>query len=152
MSGRVAEAAVLLAEATALAHSLGARRLVAMTLGNLTHVLLAGGDRDGAVRTAAASVRACLAIRDVGLALDCLQGTVIATELAGELDRAALLWRRHAVLEETLGRRYDAAVSWLGAAALLAACDDTAEARAAIARADSDASDVATAELDLYRQ
>jgi tetratricopeptide (TPR) repeat protein len=151
-AGRVAEAAVLLAEATALAHSLGARRLVAMTLGNLTHVRLAGGDRDGAVRTAAASVRACLAIRDVGIALDCLQGLVIATELAGELDRAALLWRRHALLEETLGRRHDAAVSWLRAAALLAACDDTAEGRAAITRADSDASDLATAELDLHRQ
>jgi tetratricopeptide (TPR) repeat protein len=47
MAGRLAEAASLLDEATGLAHGLGARRVVAMTLGNLSQIRLAAGDQDG---------------------------------------------------------------------------------------------------------
>jgi tetratricopeptide (TPR) repeat protein len=151
MSGRVADSAALLADATALAHSLGARRMVAMMLGNLTQVRLAGGDRNGATRTAAATARTALAIGDVGMALDVLQVPAVASELDGELDRAASLWRRHALLEEALGRRHDAALSWLRLAALRGAVSAPA-ARAAIRRADEDAGDTRTDDLKLHRR
>ena len=150
-SGRVAESAALLADATALAHSLGARRMVAMMLGNLTQVRLAGGDRSGATRTAAATARTALAIGDVGMALDVLQVPAVASELDGEVDRAASLWRRHALLEEALGRRHDAALSWLRVAALLGA-DGAPDARAAMRRADADAGDTRTDDLELHRR
>ena len=151
MSGRVADAAALLAEATGLAHSLGARRMVAMMLGNLTQVRLAGGDRHGATRTAAATARTALAIGDVGMVLDVLQVPAVAAELDGESDLAANLWRRHAQLEEAIGRRYDAALSWLRVAALLGARDSPA-ALEAMRRADEAAGDTRTDDLDLHRR
>jgi tetratricopeptide (TPR) repeat protein len=151
MSGRVADSAALLAEATALAHGLGARRMVAMMLGNLTQVRLAGGDRTGATRTAAATARTALAIGDVGMALDVLQVPAVASELDGELDRAASLWRRHALLEEALGRRHDAALSWLRVAALPGVVG-APSARAAMRRADQDAGDTRTDDLALHRR
>jgi tetratricopeptide (TPR) repeat protein len=151
IAGRVADAAALLAEATALAHGLGARRVVAMMLGNLTQVRLAGGDRSGANRAAAATARTALAIGDVGMALDVLQVPAVTSELDGERDRAAGLWRRHATLEEALGRRHDAALSWLRVAALVGAVDATA-ARAAMRRADEDARDTHTDDLELHRE
>jgi class 3 adenylate cyclase/tetratricopeptide (TPR) repeat protein len=150
ISGRVADAAALLADATALAHGLGARRVVAMMLGNLTQVRLAGGDRNGANRAAAATARTALAIGDVGMALDVLQVPAVTSELDGERDRAAGLWRRHAVLEEALGRRHDAALSWFRVAALLGAVDPPA-ARAAMRRADEDAGATRTDDLELQR-
>ena len=55
-SKRVAEATLLLEEAAALAERLGTQRLVAMALGNVTQLRLAGGDLDGAARAAVASV------------------------------------------------------------------------------------------------
>jgi tetratricopeptide (TPR) repeat protein len=151
MSGRVAESAALLADATALAHSLGARRMVAMMLGNLTQVRLAGGDRNGAVRAAAETARTALAIGDVGMALDVLQVPAVSSELDGELDRAAGLWQRHAELEELLGRRHDAALSWLRVAALVGAVG-APTAVAAMRSADEDAGDTRTDDLKLHRR
>ena len=151
MTGRLAEAVELLDDATALAHRLGARRLVMMTLGNSAQVRLAGGDLEGASRVAVASTDSALRIGDVAIALDCLQVPAAVAELRGEGVRAAGWWNRHARLEERLGRPHDAAISWLRFAALAAAGGDTAAARSAIDHADAVAAGVATDDLTVHR-
>ena len=150
-NGRLADAAVLLDEATALAHQLGARRLVAMTLGNVTQVRLAGGDRDGAVRAAVASADGALGIGDTAIALDCLQVPAVVAELDGDHAEASAWWRRHAQLEERLGRTHDAAISWLRHATLLAVGGDDAGGLAAISHADEVAAGLTTDDLELHR-
>ena len=152
MTGRLAEAVELLDDATALAHRLGARRLVAMTLGNATQVRLAGGDLEGASRLAVASTESALRIGDVAIALDCLQVPAVVAELQGEGARAAGWWNRHARSEERLGRPHDAAISWLRFAALAAAGGDTAAGRSAIDHADAVAGRLATDDLTLHRE
>jgi tetratricopeptide (TPR) repeat protein len=149
MAGQYAEAASLLDEATGLAHRLGARRVVAMTLGNLSHIRLAGGDRDGAERAALASAEAALTFGDIAIALDFAQLVVVVAELDGEREEAATWWRRHAGLEERLGRPVDAASCWLRHAALLAADDDLPGARRAIDRARRVADGASTNDLEL---
>ena len=152
MTGRLAEAVALLDDATALAHRLGARRLVTMTLGNATQVRLAGGDLEGASRVAVASTESALRIGDVAIALDCLQVPAVVAELQGEGARAAGWWNRHARSEERLGRPHDAAISWLRFAALAAAGGDTAAGRSAIDHADAVAGRLATDDLTLHRE
>jgi class 3 adenylate cyclase/tetratricopeptide (TPR) repeat protein len=149
-NGRLADSAALLDEATALAHQLGARRLVAMTLGNLTQVRLAGGDRQGAVRTAVATADSALGIGDTAIALDCLQVPAVVAELDGNHTEAAAWWRRHAQLEERLGRTHDAAISWLRHATLLAVGGDDAGRLATISHADEVAADLTTDDLELH--
>ena len=100
----MSEAAALLDEAAALAERLGARRLVAMVLGNVTQLRLAGGDLDGAARAAVASADAQLGIGDVGVALDSLQAAIDVAEIRGDRELAGRWWREHALLEERLGR------------------------------------------------
>ncbi len=151
MTGRLADAVELLDDATALAHRLGARRLVAMTLGNATQVRLAGGDLEGASRVAVASTDSALRIGDVAIALDCLQVPAVVAELRGECARAAGWWNRHARLEERLGRPHDAAISWLRFAVLAAAGGDAAAGRSAIDHANAVAGDLATDDLTLHR-
>jgi class 3 adenylate cyclase/tetratricopeptide (TPR) repeat protein len=150
-NGRLADAAALLDEATALAHELGARRLVAMTLGNATQVRLAGGDREGAVRAAVASADGALGIGDTGIALDCLQVPAVVAELDGDHGEAAAWWRRHAELEERLGRTHDAAISWLRLATLTAVSGEGDRGLAAISHAEDIAGGLTTDELELHR-
>ena len=152
MAGQIAEAASLLDEATGLAHRLGARRLVAMTLGNLSHIRLAGGDRDGAERAALASAEVALTIGDVAIALDFAQLLAVVAELNGEREEATAWWRRHAGLEERLGRPVDAASCWLRQAALLAADGDVAASRRAIERARRATDGASTNDLELLLQ
>ena len=151
VNGRLADAAALLDEATALAHQLGARRLVAMTLGNLAQVRLAGGDREGAVRAAVAGADGALGIGDTAIALDFLQVPAVVAELDGDYTQAATWWRRHAQLEERLGRTHDAAISWLRQATLLVVEGDDAGGLAAISHADEVAAGLTTDDLELHR-
>ena len=139
-------------EATGLAHGLGARRVVAMTLGNLSQIRLAAGDQDGAQRAALAGAEAALGIGDVVNALNFAQVPAIVAELEGELKRSAAWWRRQADLEQRLGRPVDAAICGLREAAVLAAGGDVVEARNAIERASRAADGASTNDVELHRQ
>jgi len=109
----------LLERAAALAQRLGAHRALTMALGNQAQVRLASGDLAGAQRVAAASVRAALILPDPGLSLLFIETPVVIAESLGEVDDALRWWNRHAALERRLGRRHEAAISMLRAAALL---------------------------------
>jgi hypothetical protein len=135
---------VLLEEAAALAERLGIRRLVAMALGNVTHLRRAGGDLDGAARAAVASVDASLGIGDVGIALDVIQTPIDVAEIRGDRRLAGRWWREHALLEERLGRPHDCAISWFRHAAV------TGD-RASLAAAEAAAEGLDTEELALHR-
>ncbi len=135
---------MLLEEAAALAERLGMRRLVAMALGNVTQLRLAGGDLDGAARAAMASVDASLAIGDVGIALDAIQAPIDVAEIRGDRELAGRWWREHALLEERLGRPHDCAISWFRHAAV------TGD-RASLAAAEAAAEGLDTEDLTLHR-
>jgi tetratricopeptide (TPR) repeat protein len=140
-SGRAAESIALLDEATTLAHRLGARRTVAMMLGNTAFVRLAAGDTAGAARSAAAAVRAAASIDNISMATDFLEPAILGFEVEGDATHAVDWWQRHARLASAVGKPHDAAISWLRAAALLADAGDESDARACVRRAEELAGD-----------
>ena len=144
-SKRFAESTLLLEEAAALAERLGTQRLVAMALGNVTQLRLAGGDLDGAERAAVASVEASLARGDVGIALDTIQAPINVAEIRGDRELAGRWWREDALLEERLGRPHDCAISWFRHAAV------TGD-RASLAAAEAAAEGLDTVDLTLHRE
>jgi class 3 adenylate cyclase/tetratricopeptide (TPR) repeat protein len=144
LAGRPVEAAQLLDEAAALADRLGARRLVAMALGNLALLRLAGGDLDGAAREGVAATDAAISYGDAGIALNVIEAAIDAAELSGDLELAARWWRRHAELGSRLGRPEHSAVSWFRHAALTGSNE-------ALAAGDAAAAGLDTEDLALHR-
>jgi len=143
----------LLERAAALAQRLGAHRALTMALGNQAQVRLASGDLIGAQRVATASVRAALMLPDPGLSLLFIETPVVVAEASGEVDNALRWWQRHAELEGRLGRRHEAAISMLRAAALLGRSGDRVEAQVVVDEARQilatiDPSEDATLHLD----
>ena len=151
VTGQTAEAVALLSEAAALAERLGARRLVAMALGNAALVRFAAGDRHGAERAAVASANALLGLDDIGLALNSLQVPIDVAEVDGFGERAANWWRKHALLEERLGRPDVSVVSWFRHAALVASLGDVVAATQAIDRAEAAAEGLDTEDVGFHR-
>jgi tetratricopeptide (TPR) repeat protein len=131
---RTREAAELLAEAAAIAERLGSRRMVAMTLGNAAAIRLEAADHEGARQAAAASAAASLQIGDAALALNALQVPVLVAEIQGALAEAGAWWRRHALLEEQLGRPSYGAMSWFRHASALAGLGLVPDARTVLDR------------------